>query len=227
MSLFNQIREHSGFILCAELILLACALLSTDSTSGSLAQGSILIVSGASLYTWAAFYLAPWPKTGFKLAGPFRFVRYPTLLARFLMLTGFFIVARTPLLFLCAVVGLAGFYRRIAQQQDQLLAAELGPLATEYRASVSGFIPQALPARIFGQHPYEKYASNSWGVALWSRPSLAGFVWLGVVTALILQAVWTQRYLLDWQWRLVVLVIMISLGFIIYKYLKLFQRARS
>lgn len=227
MRLFTQVREHSGFVLGAELVLLACALLGTDATSVSLVQGSILIISGASLYTWAAFYRAPWPKAGFKLAGPFRFVRYPTLLARFLMLAGFFIVARTPLLFLGAVVGLAGFYRQLAQQQDQLLAAEFGPLATEYRASVSGFVPQVLPARFFGQQPYGNDPINSWGAALWSRPSLSGFLWLGVGTALILQVVWTQRYLLDWQWRLVVLTIIVSMAFIIYKYLKLFEMARS
>jgi protein-S-isoprenylcysteine O-methyltransferase Ste14 len=213
-----ELAKNPRFVLMVESILAAVAFAISDATPSSLFLGACLVSIGASMYTWAAFYFVHGPETGFGFGGPYRFVRYPVLLSRFLVLLGLLLSARNPWLFLLAVSILGPFYQAAARKEDRNIQEALGPLATEYKASVSGFVPQLLPVRLLGQKNWRQQVKRSWWAVLWSRPSHAGFIWIVLTCSFIWQYVWTERYMFDWQWRLSavgIIFVTIALG---YKY---------
>jgi protein-S-isoprenylcysteine O-methyltransferase Ste14 len=206
------------FVLLAESTLAALAFVGADTTRASLWLGLFIVSVGTSLYTWAAFYYMGSRKAGFGFGGPYRIVRYPILLSRFLILLGLLIATRSPWLFLLAVALLAPFYRQLARIEDQKVQEALGPLAIEYRASVSGFIPQLLPVRMMGLGSQRRPVNLSWKMILWESPLKAGSLWAVLAIIFIWQYILTERFVLDWQWRLIATGIILATSTLIYKY---------
>jgi len=206
------------FVLLAESTLAALAFVGADTTLASLWLGLFIVSVGTSLYTWAAFYYTGSRKAGFGFGGPYRIVRYPILLSRFLILLGLLIATRSPWLFLLAVALLAPFYRQLARIEDQKVQEALGPLAIEYRASVSGFIPQLLPVRMMGLGSQRRPVNLSWKMILWESPLKAGSLWAVLAIIFIWQYILTERFVLDWQWRLIATGIILATSTLIYKY---------
>lgn len=218
VSWISELVKNRHLVLIIELILAGLAFVTTDATPASLFLGAFLVSAGACLYTWAAFYFLSGPETGFGFGGPYRFVRYPVLLSRFLILLGLLLAARSPWLFLLAVTLLGPFYQLSARKEDRHVRESLGPLATEYKASVSGFVPQLLPVRLHGQQSWRQQIKRSWRAVLWSPPSQAGFIWIILTCFFIWQYVWTERFVFDWQWRLSAVGLIVVTTTLGYKY---------
>ena len=219
--LVNFIKSLLGkprFVLFAESTLAALAFVFADTTRASLWLGVFIVSLGASLYTWAAFYYTGSRETEFGFGGPYRVVRYPILLSRFLILLGLLIATRSPWLFLLAVALLSPFYRQQARIEDQKVQEALGPLAIEYKASVSGFIPQLLPVRLMGLANQRQLANFSWKMILWRSPLMAGGLWAVLAICFIWQYIFTEHYMLDWQWRLIASGIIVATTTLIIKY---------
>lgn len=186
-----------------ELICCSIALVFTDATFESIVLGGFIALAGASLFTWAGGFQRMEREGVLTLGGPYRFVRHPWILARFLMVFGVILMARLPWLFLLAMVGLAPLYRRLSREEDRWLYSQLGPKAAEYRAFVAAFIPQFSPAKL---PIYGKSSSSdqfSWRRALWKRPGRGSLALLGVGVTVIGMAVWAERWFPIWVWRLV------------------------
>jgi protein-S-isoprenylcysteine O-methyltransferase Ste14 len=184
-----------------EMITAAVAIVFTDATGKSLVLGGAIALAGASLFTWAGGFPRMEREGLLTLGGPYKFVRHPWILARFLMVFGVILMARLPWLFLFAMVGLGPMYRRMTRKEDQWLYAQLGPVAAEYRAFVSGFIPQFLPAKLPVSGKSTFADSFSWRRAFWLRPVRGGLVLLGVVGTILGMALWTEHWVPLWAWR--------------------------
>ena len=184
-----------------ELIAAAVAIVFTDATGKSLVLGGIIAIGGASLFTWAGGFSRMEREGLLTLGGPYKFVRHPWILARFLMVFGIILMARLPWLFLLAMVGLAPMYRRMTREEDQWLYSQLGPMAAEYRAFVSGFIPQFLPAKLPVSGKNLPTDGFSWRRAIWKRPGRGGLALLGVACTILGMALWTEHWLPVWGWR--------------------------
>ena len=72
------------------------------------------------------------------LGGPYKFVRHPWILSRFMMVFGVILMSRLPILFLIAMLALSPVYRKMTRDEDQWMNIQLGPRAAEYRALVAG-----------------------------------------------------------------------------------------
>ena len=186
----------------AEFILAGSAFFLTDANFESLMIGGVISLLGAAIFTWAGGYRNKEGDGHLTFGGPYRFVRYPLVLSRFMMLVGLIIIARRPILFLLALVLLTPVYRDLTRKEDEWLQGELGPGAAEYRALVSGFIPQFLPARLIDIGKARPALSFSWTRSLWNRPGRAALVITGVAFSILGQYILADRVLLDWQWRL-------------------------
>jgi len=214
---FSSVKRISP-VVALELLLATLSLALTDASTASLTWGASVVCVGLALDVWTTGYGGSGIRRNLALAGPFLFIRYPALLARFLILFGLFITSSSPLLFSVAVLVLTPFYRRVAEMEDDWLKSALGPRAAEYRAVVSGFIPQLLPAKLVGLlHP----SSNnkfSWSLVLKARSKRAILFLLSMF--FLLQFFWTKRLISEWAWRwlapciaiLSILFVLIRLG---------------
>ncbi len=218
VNFIKNLLTKPWFVVFAESTLAALAFVTADTTRASLWVGVFIVSVGASLYTWAAFYYTGSREAGFGFGGPYRIVRYPILLSRFLILLGLLIATRSPWLFLLAVVLMAPFYRQLARIEDQKVQEALGPLAIEYRASVSGFIPQLLPVRMMGLGSQGRPVNFSWKMLFWGSPLVAGGLWAVLAICFIWQYIFTEHFMLDWQWRLIASGIIVATSTLIYKY---------
>ncbi len=184
-----------------EFLVAGLALVFTDANSESLWAGGLISLMGVCLFTWAGGFQPRQPEGVFTLGGPYRFVRHPWILARFLMVFGIILMSRLPWLFLAAMAALTPLYRRLTLAEDRWIERQLGPKAAEYRALVAGFVPQFMPAKI----PYAWRPVNedgfSWRRALWHRPGRGAVAFAGVGLAIVGMAVWNQRWIPTWAWR--------------------------
>jgi hypothetical protein len=104
----------------------------------------------------------------------------------------------------------------MARDEDQWLYAQLGPAAAEYRAFVSGFIPQFMPAKLPGVGRSVIVDGFSWNRSLWKRPGRASLALAGVGLSLCVQIVWTMQLVSLWVWfSLVGLLAAVALGWLI------------
>ena len=190
-----------------ELITAAVAIVFSDATGKSLVLGGAIALAGASLFTWAGGFSRMEREGLLTLGGPYKFVRHPWILARFLMVFGIILSSRLPWLFLLAMVGLGPMYRRMTRNEDQWLYAQIGPVAAEYRAFVSGFIPQFLPAKLPVSGKFTIADSFSWRRAFWMRPGRGGLALLGVVGSILGMAISTEHWAPVWGWRVGAIIV--------------------
>jgi protein-S-isoprenylcysteine O-methyltransferase Ste14 len=189
------------FIELLELMTALIALIFTDATHESLVMGAIISFAGASLFTWAGGFRRMEREGVLTLGGPYRFVRHPWILARFLMVFGVVLMARLPWLFLFAMCYLTPLYRRMTREEDQWLYSQLGPLAAEYKAFVAGFIPQFLPAKLPVAGKVSALDEFSWKRALWKRPGRGALAIFGVGLAALSMILWNLHVIPIVWWR--------------------------
>lgn len=200
---WNQKLDWRVIMELVELITCVIAVVFTDANFESVILGGVIAFAGASLFTWAGGFQRMEREGALTLGGPYRFVRHPWILARFLMVFGIILMARLPWLFLAAMVGLAPLYRRLTREEDRWLYTQLGPMAAEYKAFVAGFIPQFSPAKLPIYGKTTAIDSFSWRRALWKRPGRGGLALLGVGVTVAAMAVWAERWFPVWVWRTV------------------------
>ena len=184
-----------------ELITASIAVVFTDATTKSIVLGGVIALAGAGIFTWAGGFQRMEREGVLTLNGPYRFVRHPWILARFLMVFGVILMARLPWLFLFAMVGLAPMYRRMTREEDQWLYSQLGPTAAEYKAFVSGFIPQFMPGKLPASGKNSSGDRFSWNRAIWKRPGRGWLAFLGVGGARAGMWLWSEHVAQLWVWR--------------------------
>jgi protein-S-isoprenylcysteine O-methyltransferase Ste14 len=184
-----------------EMTIVSIAVIFTDATMKSLVMGGVIAIAGAGLFTWTGGFQRMEREGVLTLGGPYRFVRHPWILARFLMVFGVILMARLPWLFLIAMIGLAPMYRRLTREEDQWLYSQLGPTAAEYKAFVAGFIPQFMPAKLPASGKISPGDGFSWNRALWKRPGRGWVAISGVGGAIIGMWLWSERIAQPFVWR--------------------------
>jgi protein-S-isoprenylcysteine O-methyltransferase Ste14 len=133
-----------------------------------------------------------------------------------MMVFGLILMSRRPWLFIFTMLALAPVYRRMARNEDEWLYAQIGPAAAEYRAFVSGFIPQFMPAKLPGVGRSVIGDGFSWSRSLWKRPGRASWALAGVGLSVCAQFVWTMQLVPHWVWFwLVGLLVAGALGWLI------------
>jgi protein-S-isoprenylcysteine O-methyltransferase Ste14 len=192
----KQVAVQSLEVLAASL-----AIVCTDANAESLWSGGIIAVLGAGLFTWAGGFQRMEREGVLTLGGPYRFVRHPWILARFMMVFGIILMARLPWLFLAAMAALAPMYRRLTRDEDQWMERQLGPKAAEYKALVAGFVPQFMPAKLPQSWRSINQEGFSWHRALWRRPGRGGLALAGVAVAMVGMYIWTEHWIPAWLWR--------------------------
>lgn len=183
-------------------ILLAClAFVWTAATIQSVFVGGAISSLGLVFLVWINGYQHRQSSEIICFAGPYRFVRYPMVLSRCLIMVGLLLASRQPALYCLAVLILTPLYHRLARAEDHSMVRELGPVASEYRALVSGLIPQLLPAKIIGVSGFGLRESFSWRRAMRAKRWEAVSASLLVVISLLGQYIWSIRIFTDLQWR--------------------------
>lgn len=183
-------------------VLLAClAFVWTSATVQSVFVGASISALGLMFLVWLNGYPYRDRSETSCFAGAYRFVRYPMVLSRCLIMMGLLLASRQPTLYCVAVLILTPLYHRLSLAEDDIIARELGPVASEYRALVSGLIPQLLPAKIVGVSGFGLRESFSWRRALRAKRWEAARLSLVVVISLLGQYIWSMRIFTDFQWR--------------------------
>ena len=198
--------------------LLAClAFVWTAATVQSVFVGLAISALGLILLVWLNGYPHGERSEISVFAGPYRFVRYPMVLSRCFIMMGLLLASRQPALYCLAVLILTPLYHRLSRAEDDIMARELGPVASEYRALVSGLIPQLLPAKILGVSTLGLRESFSWRQAICAKRWEAVRVSLMVFISLLGHYIWSVRIFSELQWRsgaivLTILVLVLFLG---------------
>lgn len=183
-------------------ILLAClAFVWTAASIQSVFVGASISFLGLIFLVWLNGYPHRESSEINCFAGPYRFVRYPMVFSRCLIMMGLLLASRQATLYCLAVLILTPMYHRLSRAEDDSMARELGPVASEYRALVSGLIPQLLPAKILGVSGFGLRESFSWRRAMHAKKWEAAHVSLMVVISLLGQYIWSIRIFTDLQWR--------------------------
>lgn len=126
------------------IVTLAFVLGQPDSRSIMLGAGIAFV--GEGLRIWSAGF--GYRRGQISLRGPYRFVRYPYFLGTILLLAGVVVASRSLVTALFAALVLTWFYQRAVRRDEGRLAEALGPLYSMYKARVSAFMPQLLPAQL-------------------------------------------------------------------------------
>ncbi len=184
-----------------DVLLAGLAFVSTSATSQSVFVGSIVSGLGLVLLVWLNGYPQKDVIDINCFAGPYRFVRYPAVLSRCLIMVGLLLASRQPFLYCLAVLILTPLYHRLSRSEDDTMTRELGPAASEYRALVSGLIPQLLPAKILGVSGHRIRDPFSLRRALVAKNWEAVRVTLLVVFFLLGHFIWAARIFTEVQWR--------------------------
>jgi protein-S-isoprenylcysteine O-methyltransferase Ste14 len=185
-----------------DLVLTSVAFVSSSATTQSVFIGSVISVMGLSLLLWLNGYPQKKGNEIICFAGPYRFVRYPMVLSRCLILVGLLLASRQPLLYCLAVLVMTPLYHRLSRTEDESMEREFGPVASEYRALVSGLIPQLLPAKILGVPGRGVREHFSWRRALRANGWEVARVCVLVFCFLLGHYIWVLRMFTDLQWRL-------------------------
>lgn len=173
----------------------------TAATDQSVFIGGVISVLGLGLLMWLNGYL---PREGVDMpyfAGPYRFVRYPQVLSRCLIMVGLLLASRQPSLYCVAVLILTPLYHRLSRSEDAALSIDLGSAASEYRALVSGLIPQLRPFKSLGVSRLGVRQFFSWRTAMLSRKSKTLIISGIVLLSLLGHYFWALRVFSEWQWR--------------------------
>ena len=196
-------------LLLSEIMFVSLAFIVGDITAPSLFYGGAVVLLGCCLSLWSKGYMPPKLGESFEVLGPWRFLRHPGVLSRFLMVFGALLIARTPWLFAAAMLVLGWNYQQLVRRGDLLLRQVLGPTFVQYRMFVPSFVPQFLPARL--PHPSLRATGTTpWNTKRLIRgglfsPLTKNFVVLGV--CLLLYG-WLQGGLSPWWVRSVAILIL-------------------
>ena len=111
---------------------------------------SVFFLAFAGIFSWTAtralgrhlrFDAALSPDHQLVRSGPYRLLRHPIYTSMLCLMLGTgFMISSAPLLLLATVLFVAGTEIRV-RIEDRLLASRFGPAFSEYRRSVSGYIP--------------------------------------------------------------------------------------
>jgi protein-S-isoprenylcysteine O-methyltransferase Ste14 len=216
MTWLQRLIKKPGSVAILEISLAGAAFLMADPSLSSLWCGGFLVFAGLGLFTWTARYGWGFEGSGDICVGPARFLRYPILVARILVIFGLLIATRSPWVFVFAVISLAPFYRWLGQVVDKASNDELGPLAKEYKALVPSFVPLLAP--VSGIHfRRQKRKQLSIGQLVWGEASQIGLLWLGVMVILGWQYVLIERYVSVDYWRAVAVALVLVMSVVIYR----------
>ena len=122
--------------------------------SGSIWQGSILIVTGLVLllwcvrdfYVWGKGTLAPWdPPQNLVVVGLYRYMRNPMYVSVLSLVGGWALVCGSPLLLFYIAALAVGFHVRVIVNEEPYLHAQFGGDWDQYCANVGRWIPRLTP----------------------------------------------------------------------------------
>ncbi|MCX6123574.1 MAG: hypothetical protein NTV34_02315 [Proteobacteria bacterium] len=157
----------------SENFLVGLALATGHVTFVSFVYGFAVFFVGVALSLWCAGHLRPGKAEGGGVSGPWRFVRHPETIARFLIVFGIILITRTAWIFGAAVVVLGLQYRHLVKTGDSELARWLGPNFAAYRLFVPSLLPQFIPARLPQSSMRASPSEHPWSFRkTWSRRSL-------------------------------------------------------
>lgn len=186
-------------VVTVELLMITLGFIVGEANTTSLFYGGLVVASGLSIVIWCSGHVRPGKVEGGGVSGPWRFVRHPEILTRFLLVFGFLLMARASWVFALSTLILGWFYRRMVIDGDLQLSKWMGPQFQLYRLFVPSILPQFMPARL-PQQSIRSAADHSpwlWRKA-WARrrkaKNLLIAVTLFAVSALIVSLG------LSWNW---------------------------
>lgn len=147
-----------------ELFIAGLALATGDFSYESIVIGAAVTGAGFSLLLWCAGHALPGRIEGGDISGPWRFMRHPEALARFLIVVGFLYLARRQSLFIGGILIVGYFYRKLVAKGDQELKLWLGPTFATYQALTPSFIPHFFPTRIPSHTLRTSIQSSPWSM---------------------------------------------------------------
>lgn len=182
-----------------EFFVVMVGFLTGEANSTSLFYGGIVIGTGIFLLIWSSGHVRPGRVEGGDISGPWRFMRHPEVLSRFLMVFGFLLMARAAWVFAVSTLLLGWFYRRMVIEGDLKLAKWMGPQFNLYRLFVPSILPQFLPVKLPQQALRNGLSSMSWSIRkVWARRSELKVLILSII--FIAAAVVSVRSDFSWNW---------------------------
>lgn len=182
-----------------ECLMITIGFICGEANATSLFYGGIVVGSGLFLAIWCSGHIRPGRAEGGGISGPWRFMRHPELLSRFLLVFGFLLVARAPWVFALSTFVLGWFYRRIVIEGDNELAKWMGPQFQLYRLFVPSILPQFMPARLPQQGIRGGINNSPWSWRkAWARRAKSKNLLISV--ALILISIAFVQLGLSWNW---------------------------
>jgi protein-S-isoprenylcysteine O-methyltransferase Ste14 len=152
------------YVYTFELILITLAFALGKFTPPSLAICIAVTSVGMCLLIWCAGHARPGRIEGGDISGPWRFLRHPESLARFLIVIGFLFLSRNQVLFVIGILFLGYFYRLQVRHGDLELQQWLGPIFSTYRALTPSFLPQFIATRIPTYSLRKQSVSFPWSI---------------------------------------------------------------
>jgi hypothetical protein len=185
-------------VLTIEFLMITLGFIAGEANATSLFYGGLVVTCGLTIVIWCSGHVRPGRAEGGGISGPWRFVRHPEVLIRFLLVFGFLLVARAPWIFACSTLILGWFYRRMVIDGDAELAKWMGPQFQLYRLFVPSILPQFMPARLPQQGLRGGVNNSPWSWRkAWARRRKSQNLLLSVLLMLISSVfVWW-----GWSWH--------------------------
>lgn len=182
-----------------EFLAIMVGYLTGEANSTSLFYGGIVVGIGILLLIWCSGHVRPGRVEGGDISGPWRFMRHPEVLSRFLMVFGFLLMVRAAWTFAVATLVIGWFYRRMVMDGDVKLARWMGPQFNLYRLFVPSILPQFLPARLPHQSLRNGLSSLSWSIRkAWARRSEVKVLILSLIVVTL--TILVVQLGLSWNW---------------------------
>jgi len=140
----NKLRHYRRYfsypLIISPLLLTSPTLVQTHPVlDGSLdIVGLFIACCGQALRLWA--WGANPPVPGFRLYGPYTFVRHPLYVGNFLIGLGLLIVFNAPLAYLIVLPSLALLYWSVTAEEEERLEKKWGAAYLEYQTQVPRFL---------------------------------------------------------------------------------------
>jgi len=140
----NKLRHYRRYfsypLIISPLLLTSPTLVQTHPVlDGSLdIVGLFIACCGQALRLWA--WGANPPVPGFRLYGPYSFVRHPLYVGNFLIGLGLLIVFNAPLAYLIVLPSLALLYWSVTAEEEERLEKKWGAAYLEYQTQVPRFL---------------------------------------------------------------------------------------
>jgi protein-S-isoprenylcysteine O-methyltransferase Ste14 len=140
----NKLRHYRRYfsypLIISPLLFTSPTLVQTHPVlDGSLdIVGLFIACCGQALRLWAWGANSPIP--GFRIYGPYGFVRHPLYVGNFLIALGLLIIFNTPLAYVIVLPSLALLYWSITAEEEERLEKKWGATYVEYRTQVPRFL---------------------------------------------------------------------------------------